>query len=159
METEIIKCRQCGKTLLKYSKAHFRKYKSPIKNCPKCGHRYADPRCHEIAIEGIPGDTYSVGAYAILIIIGAFLLYRGIVLFNRQQLGVPEAFQWFLPSVFTVMGVILLVGGIVEIISILTGLKKKRFERLRRESEERLKDKNYAYLLKQMGYDVPEEYL
>ena len=62
-----IRCKGCGKKLLKYSQSSFRKYGSPLKNCKKCGMRYADPRYREIAIEGVPKDTFSISSYLILV--------------------------------------------------------------------------------------------
>ena len=49
--------------------------------------------------------------------------------------------------------------AIYQIIIILTGIKRKKFEKLRQESEERLQDYNYAKTLVSLGYSVPEEYL
>ena len=160
MASVTIHCKQCGKKLLSYEpQTHFRKYQSPVKTCPGCGARYADPRCHEIAIEGLPADTYRIGSYLVLIVFGAFMLYRGIVMMNRYQLGVPSAMQWMLPTVFVLAGIVCVVGGIIEIILIKTGKKQERFDRLTRESVQRLSDKSYAYTLQDLGYPVPEEYL
>ena len=64
-----------------------------------------------------------------------------------------------LPTVFTITGIICVIGGIIEIISIKTGKKQERFDRLTKESIQRLSDKSYAYTLQDLGYQVPEEYL
>lgn len=154
-----VRCKGCGKKLLTYNEGSFRKYKSPLKQCKKCGAKYLDPRCHEIAIEGIPSDSFSVTSYLILLIFGAFILYRGIYLFGRHQLGVIEEIQWLLPAVFVIGGGIMVIGGIIEIISIISGSKCRKFDRLKMESEERLADNSYAYQLKELGYNVPERYL
>lgn len=154
-----VKCNKCGKTLLTYDNGHFRRYKSPVKHCKKCGTVYADPRCHEIMVEGIPSDTFSYLSYFIMLIIGALIFYRGLVIFNSYQLGVPNQMQWLLPSVFIIIGLIMVIGGIWELISIKTGLKKKKFKKLALQSHERLKNKEYAYTLKQLGYKVPDKYL
>lgn len=154
-----IKCKNCGKKLLTYSDGSFRKYKSPVKICKKCGTRYVDPRCHEIAIEGIPPDTFSLPSYLFLMIVGGLILYRGIYLFGGHQLGVSNEIQWLLPFTFVIMGTMMVIIGIVEIISIISGIKAKKFETLRKESEERLKDKSYVYVLQKFGYEIPEKYL
>ncbi len=159
MQSIEIRCKNCGKKLLTYDQGSIRRYKSPVKNCKKCGTRYADPRCHEIAIEGIPGDTFYIPSYVIMVIIGALILYRGIYLFGVRQIGVPNGFQWFLPGFFTIAGAVMVIGGIVEIITIKTGRKTLKYEKLRKESEERLSDKSYAYILQDLGYQVPEKYL
>lgn len=158
METYEIRCKNCGKKLLKYSKSSFRKYKSPVKICKKCGTRYADPRCHEIAIEGIPSDTLSIRPYVILIIIGALIFYRGIYLYGMHPLGTPNVTPWLLPSVFVIFGMILAISGIVEIFTIISGIKAKKFEALRKASDDRLNDKNYILILQDLGYKIPEKY-
>lgn len=154
-----IRCKNCGKKLLTYSKGCSVQYKSPVKICRKCGTMYADPRCHEIALDGIPPDTFSVRSNAVFAIIGALILYRGIYLFGKYQLGVPNKMQWMLPSVFVIWGAATAVWGIAEIILIVSGMKKRKFDALKRESEERLNDKNYAAVLRNLGYEIPEKYL
>lgn len=93
---------------------------------------YADPRCHEIALDGIPPDTFSVRSNAVFAIIGALILYRGIYLFGKYQLGVPNKMQWMLPSVFVIWGAATAVWGIAEIILIVSGMKKRNLMRLKR---------------------------
>lgn len=159
MEEYEIRCKGCGKRLLKYSKTSARKYKSPVKSCSKCGMRYADPRCHEIAIEGIPSDTFRISSYIFLAVAGALILYRGIYLFGMHQMGTPETMQWLLPTLFTVIGCIMLLGGLTECILIVTGIKRRRFDKLTKESEQRLADKGYVYLLQELGYQIPGKIL
>lgn len=156
---KVLKCVRCGKKLLTYDNTSFRKYKSPLMKCKKCGARYADPRCHEIAIEGIPPDTFSIKSYVVLLLLGGFLLYRGIHLSGMVQLNTPAETQWLMPSALTIGGLICIVGAVIEIITIKTGKKQKKFDRLRMESEQRLQDKQYVYILQDLGYTVPEKYL
>ena len=160
MSTVQFNCTGCGKKLFNYDPAtHYRRYKSPVKECPKCGRKYADPRCHEIVLEGLPKDIFSVKAHFFLIILGAFALYIGIVMFGKNQPGALNGIQLLMPAVITVLGVLFFVGGIVEVISILTGIKQKKYDRLTMESKERLKNRDYAYTLYELGYLVPQEYL
>lgn len=154
-----IYCSKCGKKLLSYEPPGIIKYKSPVKQCPACNTRYADPRCREIVIEGLPRDTFNVGSYFAMLVIGALMLWRGISLFGMRSLGTPDEVQWFMPTFITIAGTVLVIGGIVEIITIKTGIKQKKFEKLKRESEERLQDKSYAFILSDLGYKVPDEYL
>lgn len=158
MQTIVIRCKKCGKKLLAYNQGGFRKYKSPVKQCKSCGIQYADPRCCEIALEGIPADVFSVSSYVVMAILGALILYRGIYLFGMHQLGVPNGLQWLLPSLFTICGAILVTGGIIEIISIKTGNKAEKFERLKRDSETRMNDRDYVHILQSLGYKIPEKY-
>lgn len=154
-----LKCVRCGKRLLFYHQDGFRRYRSPLKRCKRCGNPYVDPRCHEIAAEGIPEDAFHTVSYVVMLVIGLFILYRGIHLFGRRQLGVMDEMQWLLPSIFIAAGLVMSVGGIIEIIWIKTGGKAKKYDRLWRESEQRLGDKEYVWQLKELGYHVPEKYL
>ena len=80
-------------------------------------------------------------------------------MFGVHQIGTPDELQWLLPSFFTLIGVVIVIGSIVEIIAIKSGLKAKKYEKLKKESEERLSDKSYVYILQDLGYKVPEKYL
>lgn len=159
MASHELRCASCGKRLLTYDNTSFRQYKSPVKQCKKCGAYYLDPRCHEIAIEGVPDAEFSVGSYIVLLIFGGLGLYRGMYLSDRHQLNTPESAQWVLPTMLVLMGIVLILGGIVEIIRIKTGAKARKYEKLRIESEERLQNRSYAYQLRDLGYPVPERYL
>ncbi|MDE6775102.1 MAG: hypothetical protein K2J37_02165 [Ruminococcus sp.] len=153
----VLYCSECKKKLLTYDNTHIRKYKSPLKKCRKCHTEYIDPRCHELAAEGIPSDVFSIKQYIFLIIFGALILWRGFYLLNRVQIGVPNETQWFMPAVIIICGAICAVGGIIEIISIKTGLKAKKYDRLYIESEERLRDADYVNTLKNLGYEIKEQ--
>lgn len=158
MKTSTDRCPECGKKFFFYdSRQYF--YGSPLKTCKKCGKNYIDRRYHEIAVEGIPGDTFSKKAYALMSGIGALILWRGIYLTKFRLLGAGEVSRWFLPVVFITIGLVMIIGGIVEIILISSGRKAEKFERLKFESEERLRDRSYAWTLKQEGYNVSEQYL
>lgn len=159
MEFITLKCKNCNKKLMTYIPPSSRKYKSPLKTCKKCGTEYLDPRCHEIAAEGLPPDTYSITSNVIMGIVGGLILWRGLYLFTVHQLGTSENIQWLYHTTFTVMGIFCILFAIYQIIIILTGIKRKKFEKLRQESEERLQDYNYAKTLVSLGYSVPEEYL
>ncbi len=152
----ILYCAKCRKKLMTYDNTSFKRYKSPVKKCKKCGNLYIDPRCHELAIEGIPSDVFSVKSFIILIIFGVLLLWRGIYLLNQVQLGVPPETQWLMPTVIITFGAVCIIGGIAEIISIKTGLKEKKFNRLYTASKERLKNADYVSILRNLGVDVSE---
>lgn len=154
-----IRCKQCGKKLLTYSQMSYRRYKSPINVCKKCGTRYADPRCHEIAVEGIPEDEFSASPRVITIIIGALVLCRGLYLFGMYEIGVPDNMQWLKPTIIAIAGLVIVLIGVAGIVAINSGIKEKKFEKLERESEQRLRNKNYARALQNLGYRVPKKYL
>lgn len=63
-------------------------------------------------------------------------------------------YPWLM--VIAIMGIVI---QIVDLVRIVTGMKAKKLEQLRGESENRLLDKNYARELSINGYCVPEKYL
>lgn len=152
MVVYVYKCRSCKKKLYRTDDLCIHKYISPIKKCPKCGELYADIRCREMALDGFPEENLRYRGYIILSLFGVFVLYRGIKLFGMYTLGLPDNAQWFLPSVVTLVGLCIVVGGIAEIISISTGHKRKKYEKLMEESEDRMSDAAYAALLNSLGY-------
>ena len=154
-----IVCSNCGKKLLSYDPPGVQKYKSPVNQCPDCHTRYIDPRCHEIVIEGVPADKFSVKSHLFLVVIGALFLWRGIYLFGMKSIGTPEEIQWFMPSVICIAGMVMVFGGIFEVIYILSGKKQAKYDKLTMESDMRLQDKSYAYILQDFGYIVPDKYL
>lgn len=154
----VLKCASCGKKLLEYD-TPVRKFGSPLKECKKCGARYIDPRYHELAAEGIPEEDFKIPPYIFLIVIGVLIVWRGIYLFSRHMLGTPEEVRWLLPTVFMVFGIVFVIGGILEILSVKSGRKMNKFNRLYEESCKRLENPSYALTLHSMGYRVPEQYL
>ena len=151
------RCHTCGKKLFSYE-ARTRKYGEIIRKCGKCGVDYADPRYHELALDGIPEDEFGYLQYVLMIALGAFFIWRGLHLFGGRQLGVPEEIQWLMPSAFMLTGIAVIIAALIGIISVMTGAKRRRFDRLLRESEQRMKDPGYVYKLRKFGYNVPENY-
>ncbi len=151
-----IYCSNCRKKLLTYDGTGSKKYESPLKKCPKCGALYIDPRCHELAAEGIPSAEFSICAYIVLAIFGGFIVWRGGHLLKRVQIGVPDEIQWVMPVVLIILGAICVFGGIIEILLIKTGRKSEKFNRLYEESKERLRNAEYVGLLREHGYNVPD---
>lgn len=159
MEKEILEmngqCPYCGKKIREYSEGQSI-FGSPIRTCKKCNGTYWDRRYHEIAIEGI-GNTLSIartGKIALIFLglfMGSFLINLWTV-FSHGEYSIKMAFvQW--GSLFAI------VCALVDVIRIKTGLKEKSLEKKRMESVNRLRDAEYARTLKELGYDVPEEYL
>ena len=144
-------CSSCGKKLLKYEKFE-RKYKSPVESCKKCGQEYIDPRCREMAVEGFPNEEFSVKGRIVLLIVGGLIAWRGMYLFQMRILGVPDGMQWLTPAIILLLGVALVCGAIIDMISIFSGRKKRKYDRLMQESAERMKDEAYAEKLKKLGY-------
>ena len=153
-----LKCGSCGKKLLSYE-ARERKYGPLIKTCKKCGAKYLDPRYHELAVDGIPEDVFGIPQYLVMVVIGILISWRGTYLFSVHQLGTPDEVQWLLPTLFLVFGIVLIIGGIVEIIRVKTGMMRKKYEKLYEESNQRMRyDREYVMELRRLGYPVPEQF-
>lgn len=159
MNNIVIKCGGCQKKLLTYNSRSPKRYKGLVESCKKCGKKYIDPRCHEIALWGIPEDVFDTKQYFFLLAFGAFILYRGYYLFGRHQLGTPDEMQWIMPAFLSVFGIVSIVSSIVQIVRIKTGAVQKKFEKYRAESEARMEDKSYLYILSDLGVNIPERYL
>lgn len=151
------KCPSCGKKLFEYE-MRMRKYGSMVGRCKKCKALYLDPRMVELAITGIPEDEYHMGPYALLVVLGAFMIWRGLHMFTRFQLGVPSQVQWLMPSVILILGFAVAAGGVYELILIKTGGKVKKMQRLLEQSRKRLEDEAYVHTLRSLGVDVPPGY-
>lgn len=76
---------------------------------------------------------------------------------GMRQLGVSAQIQWLLPCVFLIFGIVLVIGAIGGIIMIVTGLHRKKIERLLEESEERIRDYSYVKKLRRLGYKIPDD--
>ena len=151
-------CPCCGKKLFSFEKRMVI-YESPLKTCKKCGTAYLDPRCHEMAAEGIPDDSFKISPSVVAMVIGALILWRGVHLAGMKQLGMPEEMQWFLPTAFILFGAGVILWGLSDIIMIKTGKKADKLKKKYDESLERLSNISYARTLAQMGYPVPERFL
>ncbi len=151
------KCPSCGKKLFTYE-YRIRKYGCLIKECKKCGSEYIDPRYYELALDGIPEDEFKMTPYVFMMILGGLITWRGLYLFRMRQLGMPDEMQWLLPTVFTILGIVLVIGAIVGMISLKTGLHKKKIERLMAESRARVSDMDYIRRLRRLGYKVDERF-
>ena len=151
-----LKCPYCGKIVATRAANQYR-YGSPLKNCRFCKENYLDPFFHELAAEPPAPNVFDIKQKLF-----GMALFAGIFVFCF-------AFYWFevtYMNIYHVMFPALMVGTalgeigfVIEIILIKTGFKERRTERLRKESEERLKNPVYARELARLGYPVPREYL
>ncbi|MBR2048857.1 MAG: hypothetical protein IJ960_09720 [Oscillospiraceae bacterium] len=149
-------CPSCGATLEISMPGSAYLYGSPIRQCPSCGNSYWDQNYHEIAVEGIREADVTVknfgqnlfGSLVATVICGGllgFFLNRG-----RLHIGL---------LIVTAFFALFFVYTIVNAIKIKSGSKQKELERERQESIRRLQDREYAWMLKNIGYPVPEQYL
>lgn len=151
-------CPKCGKVQRECAANEYR-YGVPIKTCHnrKCGERYLDPFFHELAAEPPAPYAFSIkqklvgmAVLAVVFVICFVIHWFEVTYTNAYYVAFPAL------MVGTAIGEVAL---IVEIVLIQTGFKERRTERLRRESEDRLKNPVYARELAKLGYPVPKEYL
>lgn len=153
------KCPYCNKSVQLIYNENVRYNGSPVRMCKKCGQRYCDTRYHELAVEGIPNGTFSYWGGIISAVIGGLIAYRGIYLIGWKTLGSSGNFDWIKSAIFLILGIAMIIFGIVDMICVFTGKKQERYDKILSESDERMRDRSYAYLLKELGYNVPEKYL
>lgn len=127
-------------------------YGSPIKQCPECGMEYFDERYREIAISGyIPGalslkkavKTAAVGAVFVLL---AVLMY----FYETRTSGRYHVIL----IVIGIAGAAIILLGLIDFFEIFSGVKQKKLERFKAESEERLKNSEYVEKLAELGVDL-----
>lgn len=145
-------CPHCGHTLNRDMGISSKYSGSPIRSCPKCSKIYCDPRYFEPALE--PYKRYSLlrqffGALPLAFAITVF------VLFLVYSITRSDHIAWILGAVSL---------GISWLLFFFYSIKKRRIieeKRLKewQESDQRLRDPNYAALLKSARFDVPSRYL
>lgn len=119
---------------------------SPFRNCPRCGKEYVDKEYHELAIEEYKKPPF-IKDNPLFVICGLFLwacFMAGAIL--NEQWG----FFAFLMMIFAVPA-----GGYA--IYVFGGFKKKKIDREKQASLQRLQDPLYRAKLRAIGYSVPEE--
>ncbi|MBD5541560.1 MAG: hypothetical protein HDR00_10305 [Lachnospiraceae bacterium] len=149
-------CPHCGAKIPSYQEKTWI-YGSPLRTCRKCKNRYIDIRFHEIALEGVRPCDVSAGPPLSMALMGFIVaaISTGLLYYEFHYSDSYHIILLFLAPV----GVGMIFCGIVDAIRAKLGLKAKKMEKLRKESVERLSDKNYAHELAARGFYIPEEYL
>lgn len=149
-------CPHCGAKIPSYVENKWI-YGSPLRTCKKCGNRYIDSRYHEIALEGVRPCDVSTGPPLFMALMGFIIaaISTGLLYYELHYSDSYHPILFFVAP----LGVFMIFYGIVDAIRAKLGLKAKKMEKLRKESIERLSDKNYAHELAARGFYIPEEYL
>lgn len=149
-------CPHCNKKISGYVDNKYM-YGSPVKTCKKCNGVYLDPNYHEIAIDGFPSGELSIkrGIKSALMGAGIFLVCA--IIFVCELLFSERVHIY--PPILAIGGIFIIITSIVDIIKIKSGAKTNEMERLRAESILRLKNPLYAQQLRDIGYNVPAEFL
>ena len=157
MQQTFGKCPHCGKDIaLNYVEREW-KYGSPIRVCKKCNQKYIDKRYHEIVVDGINPDSFNMKRVGFGFLFGVILLVVS-ALFNTYTILLKGYYHTAMMCL-GLGGVLLIVCMLVDFVSVKTGLKERRLQKVTMESVGRLQNKEYAHELASLGYNVPEKYL
>ena len=151
-------CPNCGKRLPSSdSNQNKYLYGSPIRFCKKCKGAYVDKCYHEIAVDGFPPSEVSAKTGLKSALVGLIMSVASGGIFITEIMYSSRYHTIF--PILVIAGIGMIIVGIIDSIRVKTGSKAKSLEKHRQESIQRLRDPNYAIQLKELGYNVPEEFL
>lgn len=157
MQQTFGKCPHCGKSIAVNYMLNEWKYGSPIKVCKKCNQEYIDKRYHEMAIDGLNPETFDIKASLVFLTFG-ITCFVASILVTIFTLWLDRSYYPMMIAI-GIMGILIVIGMLCNIIAIKFGLKQRRVEKKMLQSVERLQNKEYAYKLASLGYNVPERFL
>lgn len=131
-------------------------YGSPIKHCPSCGTEYFDERYREIAIDGYIPNTLSPKRSLIIVAISAAFVLFAIVMYLYETHS-NRGYYHIVEIPIAIGGTATFLLGIADFISIVTGSKQKKLERLKAQSEERMQNPDYVQKLAEVGVNVHKQ--
>lgn len=148
-------CPNCG---AKYgdNRTDIYRYGSPVRTCAKCKGQYLNKCYHEAEIDGFSDADVSVEASKKNI--RNALMMIGIMAAVNVLFYVMQRHSWIY-LLFVGLGVVYLLVSVKDYITVKNGTRQQALEQERLASVERLSDPEYACLLKELGYDVPRQYL
>lgn len=143
------KCPHCGLKYAYWQPKNTALYGSPFRVCSRCGKVFIDKMYKEIAVDGY-NEYFLMKVQPFSI----FAIVIGIILILVDVLGIKVYLA-------AVIGGIFLIAGIYFVISDIRDHEKRiaEYKKLKKESEDRLSDPEYAKALKELGYNVPSKYL
>ncbi|MDE6725471.1 MAG: hypothetical protein K2J79_07690 [Ruminiclostridium sp.] len=149
-------CPNCGKRLSDSNQNKYL-YGSPIRFCKKCKGAYVDKCYHEIAVDGFPPSEMSAKTGLKSALVGLIMSVASGGIFITEIMYSSRYHTIF--PILVIAGIGMIIVGVIDSIRVKTGSKAKSLEKHRQESIQRLRDPNYAIQLKELGYNVPEEFL
>lgn len=150
-------CPHCGKEMKGYMETQF-DFGSPLQTCKKCKGTYLDRRYHEIEIDGMGNAAEMSGKRAKLLVMFG-LIFFGVALLLNLGMILSMGKYSVRGVMIMLLGLVMLVGGLIEWILVKTGVRERRLEKKRLESQRRLENPEYARTLAELGYPVPGKYL
>ena len=128
-----------------------------LKVCPKCKNEFLDKRFTEVAIEGFDRRSVEPSFYLKGIVFFAVITLMSILLFIYMVKFIGKYPTKILGCIgIGILGIILCT---LMFVRVKFGFEEKERENYIKQSEERLKNKEYAEKLKFYGYEVPDKYL
>lgn len=153
------KCPHCGKTVGRASSLDVNTYGCPLRTCPNCGKIYIDSHCKEPALYSYKeGGIVSCIVHSIIVaLFGAMAVFIvcGIVT------AVTDSFYKAIEPIVWIMLGAFIAFFAVNLVYEVKHLKTSNEDALRawKESDARLRNIEYARLLKDAGFKVPKTYL
>ncbi|MCR5720698.1 MAG: hypothetical protein K6F84_09030 [Lachnospiraceae bacterium] len=144
------KCPNCSRKLFSYEPG-AQKYGSMVGMCKYCNSKYLDPRYKEAAITGIPKRELGYVGAVVLLLFGGFMAWRGYSVLSNIDSYFDADMLRVRSWVFVILGILFVVAGLIEAIFVVTGLKKKKMEKIMAESVNRLKNESYVWDLVKLG--------
>ena len=149
-------CPYCGKKIPGYKPTKV-EYGSPVRICPKCDREYYDRRFFEPAVSGLVRSELSKKR-CLSMMLSAVVCF--VIAFGINWLEIRETGEYYvILALMQPVAIVLFITAIVDLIRIVTGTKRKKYDFLISQSEERLANPEYAEFLAEKGMNVPEKYL
>ena len=149
-------CPYCQKKVPGYKPTKIA-YGTPIQTCPKCGHDYYDRRFFEPAVSGfVMGELDKKRPLKL----GFSGLVCFLICFGVNWLQIRESGEYYVYlAIIQFVSIFVILAAIIDAIRIVVGSKRKKLDFIMWQSDERLKNTEYAVFLKEKGLNVPEKYL
>lgn len=152
------KCPHCGKVVARENSLAADKSGCPFRTCPNCGKTYIDNHCLEPALRPYKerGILYCIG----LSLLGGILFGFGVTLLFvliAELAGVLSDYSWEYGVIWLVAAVLIFVLCLIKLLNTREKNNKAEYKAWL-ESDARLRNVEYAKILKQAGFKVPEHY-
>lgn len=149
-------CPYCHKRIPGYKPTKIA-YGTPVQTCPKCLQDYYDRRFFEPAVSGFVMNELDTKR-SLKIGLSGLIVFAVCLGINWLEVMMTGEYYVYL-AIMQFVGLFTIIFSIIDAIRIKLGSKNKKLEFLMWQSDERLKNRDYAEFLKAKGLNVPEKYL
>lgn len=149
-------CPHCGNnTGAKLGRAYL--YGTPVRTCPKCSGKYLETCYHEVEIDGFRESDVSRKASRKDVFISLAVMLLMLALNGAMYALGGRIFKAIL--LFGILSVVYFFSCVRSFWKVCSGKMTKELEKERLASQKRLENREYAHMLLELGYKVPEKYL